>query len=256
MKRCFKKLRSARSSLFVVDEAHCIFYRPEDLGIRRFLAGVGKIDADQVEQVARIIQKSKDPLMLQDLSECTHLSRSKLVEALRRLEDVNVVEILPDGEITHGERFLPLEEITTEVMVAHKSRREFERSRLEMISNYAEVRDCRREFIVNYFGQETDDPCHFCDNCDDGITVFEDEEHVPFPINTCVQHQSWGSGLVLRYEGSKIVVLFDQVGYKTLDIEIILERHLLQRSPKGPGSINSFSLSIEAVQAAFCISRE
>ena len=50
---------------------------------------------------------------------------------------------------------------------------------------------------------------------------------MPFPINTKVRHATWGDGLVLRYEGDKMVVLFESVGYKTLATAIVTERELL-----------------------------
>jgi ATP-dependent DNA helicase RecQ len=33
---------------------------------------------------------------------------------------------------------------------------------------------------------------------------------------------------VMRYEGSKIVILFDQVGYKTIDVQLAIQQHLLE----------------------------
>ncbi|MBA2288275.1 MAG: hypothetical protein H0W02_22600 [Ktedonobacteraceae bacterium] len=83
---------------------------------------------------------------------------------------------------------------------------------------------------MNYFGEELAEPCGFCDNCDAGITVVEDEDNQPFPINTRVIHTAWGEGMVIRYEGDKMVMLFDQVGYKTLAVEIVTERGLLTRA--------------------------
>lgn len=208
-----------------------LFYRSEDLGIRRFLTGSGHIDADQVELVARAVQERKEPIVLHELSEETHLSRSTLAEALSRLEDIGVVNMLPTGEVLantrNGEAF-DLDAIAQEVVQAHESRRQYDKSRIEMIRGYAEVQDCRREYLLNYFGEEIDDPCGYCDTCDAGITVAEDEENELFPINTRVQHTSWGEGMVLRYEGDKMVVLFDTVGYKTLAIDIVKERHLLE----------------------------
>ena len=50
---------------------------------------------------------------------------------------------------------------------------------------------------------------------------------MPFPINTKVMHNVWGPGLVLRYEGDKMVVLFESVGYKTLAVDVVVEHHLL-----------------------------
>ncbi|HET8628430.1 MAG TPA: RecQ family ATP-dependent DNA helicase [Thermomicrobiales bacterium] len=108
-----------------------------------------------------------------------------------------------------------------------EARREFERSRVEMMRGYAEVRDCRREYLLNYFGEEYDDPCCNCDNCDAGVAVAEDEAAQRFPLNSRVVHESWGEGLVQRHEGGKVTVLFDQVGYKSLDADYAVAQGLL-----------------------------
>ncbi len=198
-----------------------LFYRSEDLGIYRFFASAGRIEVDQVEQVAKTVQASSEPVVLQELTEKTHLSRSKLAEALTRLEEIGFVDTLPTGEIVYSGQGADLDQVVGEAIRAHLSRRAYDKSRIEMMRGYAEVADCRREFLLNYFGEEIDDPCGFCDNCDAGITVPEDEEGMPFPINTHVVHKSWGDGLVLRYEGDKMVVLFEEVGYKTLAVEVV-----------------------------------
>jgi ATP-dependent DNA helicase RecQ len=43
-----------------------------------------------------------------------------------------------------------------------------------------------------------------------------------------VRHPEWATGTVQRYEGDKVVVLFDAVGYKTLDVEIVEAKSLLE----------------------------
>ncbi|GCF07946.1 RecQ family ATP-dependent DNA helicase [Dictyobacter arantiisoli] len=208
-----------------------LFYRAEDLRIHRFFAGAGRIDIDQVELVARVIQELAEPVTLQALSAVTHLSRSKLTEALTRLQECNAIKTLPTGEILSNGIIENLDEVTQEAMDSHLSRREFDRSRIEMMRCYAEVGDCRRKYLLNYFGESIDaQTCSHCDNCDAGITVLEDVANQPFPINTKVVHKSWGDGLVLRYEGDKMVILFDEVGYKTLFIDLVLERGLVTRA--------------------------
>ena len=182
--------------------------------------------------MAKTVLKSESPLLLQDLGERTGFSRSKLAEALHRLEDVAIVSTLPNGQVTRGEQAVDdldrLDEVVEAAVQAHESYRQFSRSRIEMMRGYAELRNCRREYLLNYFGEELHAPCGFCDNCAAGITVEEDAEHLPFPINTCVRHTSWGEGMVLRYESDKMVVLFDEVGYKTLAVEIVTGRGLLE----------------------------
>jgi ATP-dependent DNA helicase RecQ len=209
------------------DAKAILFYRPEDMRIHRFFAGSGHIDIDQVEQVAQVVQGSEEPVVLQNLSDKTHLSKSKLAEALSRLEEAGVVKTLASGEIVTGDGKVALEEAVIQVVNEHQARRQYDKSRIDMMVGYAEVQDCRREYLLNYFGEEIEDPCGFCDNCDAGITVAEDEENMPFPINTKVMHNVWNVGLVLRYEGDKMVVLFDSVGYKTLAVDVVVEHSLL-----------------------------
>ncbi|MEV4580343.1 RecQ family zinc-binding domain-containing protein [Nonomuraea jabiensis] len=44
-------------------------------------------------------------------------------------------------------------------------RRDVERTRLEMMRHYAETDDCRRRFLLGYFGEQLPDPCGNCDTC-------------------------------------------------------------------------------------------
>ena len=78
--------------------AAVLLYRAEDLGLRRFFAGSGQVDAEQIERVAR--RSSTWPPARStptELKEATDLSESKLLTALGRLEDVGAVEVRPDG---------------------------------------------------------------------------------------------------------------------------------------------------------------
>jgi ATP-dependent DNA helicase RecQ len=204
-----------------------LFYRPEDLGIRRFFAGSGQVELEQVQRVAEAVGEREEPVNPRTLREETSLSQSKLSTALGRLEEAGAVELLPTGEVVRGERYHDLGEASEEAARAQEHREQFERSRIEMMRGYAEVRDCRREYLLNYFGEEFDEPCGYCDNCEAGIVVEEDEGDQPFPINSRVVHEEWGEGLVQRYEGDKMVILFDEVGYKTFAVELVKERDLL-----------------------------
>ena len=49
-----------------------------------------------------------------------------------------------------------------------------------------------------------------------------------FELGACVVHGAWDPGLLQRYEGEKMVVRFDDVGYKTRDAELVPERELLR----------------------------
>jgi ATP-dependent DNA helicase RecQ len=98
-----------------------------------------------------------------------------------------------------------------------------------MVRGYAELRDCRRGYLLNYFGEPFDPPCDNCDNCDAGLAAAPPAE-VPFAVGQRVSHDRWGDGTVQRYEEDKMVVLFDESGYRTLAVELVAERGLLTRA--------------------------
>lgn len=204
-----------------------LFYCPDDLNIRRFLASSGQIDVELLEQVATVVNEQDEPMTLRDLQEETNLSQSKLTKALTRLEEAGAVETLATGEIVPSEQPPELSEAAEEAIRAQECYQQYVRSRLEMMRGYAEVRDCRREYLLNYFGERLDEPCGFCDNCKAGVVVEDDDEHKAFPVNSRVVHSSWGEGLVMRYEGDKMVILFDEVGYKTLAVDLVRQGGLL-----------------------------
>ena len=202
-----------------------LFYRPQDLGLRRFFAGGGQVDLDQLERVAAAVHHHDGPVEPKELRQETGLSQSKLATALSRLTDVEAVEVLPSGEVVEGATAEHVGAAVEAAAEAQKHHQLFQQSRIEMIRGYAEVRDCRREYLLNYFGEEYPAPCGHCDICDAGIRLAASVE--PFPLNSRVTHRAWGEGMVMRYEGDKIVVLFDTVGYKTLAVGLVTEQGLL-----------------------------
>src|SRR3712207_7189254 len=54
-----------------------------------------------------------------------------------------------------------------------EQREKVDQSRVEMMRGYAETTDCRRQFLLGYFGEQLDSPCGNCDNCSSGRS----EEH-------------------------------------------------------------------------------
>jgi ATP-dependent DNA helicase RecQ len=197
-----------------------LFYWQKDLNLRKFFASSGQVNFDEVSQVAEAIKKVDCPLEPEELQATTKLSKSKITKAINRLQEVEAVEVLPTGEVTRSETEVDQDTAVQAATIAQERHQKFMRSRVEMMRNYAELQDCRREYLLNYFGEGLNNKCRFCDNCEAGIIV-KNNDNQPFPINSCVIHCKFGKGQVTHYEGDKIVVLFDKVGYKTLAIEIV-----------------------------------
>jgi len=209
-----------------------LFYNSDDLKLRRFFASKTQIDPEQVEQVAAALQQQEEPIDPKDLAEQVDLSKAKLKATLHRLAEAEAVELTPTGDVVTNGGLDDPTSAAAAAIAAQERHQNFERSRLEMMRGYAEVHDCRRKYLLNYFGENFEAPCDFCDQCKAGV-VAEESDRQPFPLNGRVSHNSWGEGQVIRYEGDKVVVLFDQVGYKTLGVDLAVTRRLLQRVDHG-----------------------
>ena len=206
-----------------------LFYRQEDLGLRRFFSGSGQVREEELEKVALLVELAGRPVEPTDLQEESHLSQSKLTTAVSRLEDAGALEVLPSGEVATADDGPEREEAVSDALEIEDKRRSFDRSRIEMMRGYAETDGCRRGFLLAYFGEPFEPPCGNCDNCLAG-RVEAAPRDVPFALGERVRHDTWGEGVVQRYEDASLSVLFDDVGYRTLALDLVVERGLLQRS--------------------------
>jgi ATP-dependent DNA helicase RecQ len=112
-----------------------------------------------------------------------------------------------------------------------ESHRKVEQSRVEMMRAYAETTGCRRQFLLGYFGETLEEPVRRCDTCEAGTAQEQaDAADSPFPLQSTVTHASWGSGVVMRYEGTGSSCCFEEVGYRTLSLEAVARPGLLEAS--------------------------
>jgi ATP-dependent DNA helicase RecQ len=213
--------------------ARCVLiYRPADLGRAAFLAGGGQLTLEDVRQARRGLAQRRSGT-LRELQDATGLAKGDLVRLLGLLKARGIVAERRGRFTMRVESFAP-ESISLE---SEERRRAYERSRLEMMRAYAELRECRRRFILNYFGEELEaERCGWCDNdlqIRPGVAE-SSNGHDPtgFAISDLVQHKAWGSGLVQRVTEDSLFVLFESVGYKTFDLTMVLERGILQKSQR------------------------
>jgi ATP-dependent DNA helicase RecQ len=206
-----------------------LFYRPEDEAVRHFLAGSGGVDGEDLEAVGHAVEDSGGDADPKALLERLDLSRSKVLEAVGRLEEAGWLEISAKGDVRQATGGPTLEAAVQAGVRESGERREFDKTRLAMMRSYAETQGCRRDHILSYFGEEHEVPCFYCDNCDAGL-VHPDDAERPFPIGGSVTHKTWGAGEVQRYDRDRVVVLFESVGYRTLALTLVEEEGLLEAS--------------------------
>ena len=137
--------------------------------------------------------------------------------------------MLPDGEVGVAADPPTRHEAIAAAAAVEANRRYFDRSRVDMMRGYVETDACRRAFVLSYFGEPFAPPCGNCDNCNAGrAAAAAAPAGVPFAVGARVVHGEWGEGVVQRYDDAAIVVLFDDVGYKTLALAVVVERDLLR----------------------------
>jgi ATP-dependent DNA helicase RecQ len=204
-----------------------LFYREADLGLRRFFVAGGGVDQETLEDLAVAIGAAEGFVDSVDLEDRLGLARTQLTVALTRLEEVGFAELHSDGRVGSTDAAPPPRRAAEEAATATEAQQRHEESRLEMMRNYAETDRCRGRFLGNYYGEQLDGTCGHCDRCDEGV-VQELPDVLPFPLESRVQHPKWGGGTVTRYEEDRIVVVFDDAGYRTLSLDVVEDRELLR----------------------------
>jgi ATP-dependent DNA helicase RecQ len=212
-----------------------LVYRQEDLGLRRFFAA-GTPGEEELQQVAGLVAAAsaagiEDGVDVKALREETGRAATPLARDLNLLEQAAAVVLDDDGAAHPAEDAPPPGEAAAAARELAEHHERVDQSRVEMMRGYAETTECRRQFLLGYFGEQLAEPCGNCDTCSDGTAQHNpgpDDHDTPFPVETPVEHSEWGPGVVMRVEDDRLVVLFDEVGYKTLGLAAVTENDLLR----------------------------
>jgi ATP-dependent DNA helicase RecQ len=200
-----------------------LLWRPEDVALQRYFAG-GAPEVAELTALAATLREG--PASRTALEKRTGLGARKLPQLLSLLERVGAAETVHKGQWA-APRYAPVPSEAARLAVAEAQRHQrLQGSRIEMMRNVAETTGCRGQALLACFGEHLHHPCGHCDQCAAG----EGESarvRGPFPVHSTVRHATWGQGLVLRYEDDRMVVLFDNVGYKTLSVEVVQRQGLL-----------------------------
>jgi ATP-dependent DNA helicase RecQ len=257
-----------------------LLHRAEDVALQRYFTGGAPAEAEIRDLVAVLRERPHDR---NELRERSGFSARKLTQLLTLLAEIDVVVTDPDGRLRSPSTGpVPVE--AARLALAEVERHQtVQRTRIDMMRQFAESRSCRGQALLAYFGDGLDAACGHCDNCESGqVSIGQvsmgqasmgqasagqaaagrgsaaeplaphtsatgsaerppaprpapapapaapvtEQPGVP-PVGGTVRHRAWGAGTVLGYEGDRMTVLFDSVGYKTLSVGVVRERELL-----------------------------
>ncbi|MDR6975986.1 ATP-dependent DNA helicase RecQ [Streptomyces sp. 3330] len=146
-------------------------YRPQDLGLQRFFAA-GAPDADALRRVVERLRAEKGAVGATRLRADCALGPTALSAVLNLLEEAGAVRTGRDGSrftgATGADGASADDEVDAAVQSAlavHATHRKLEQSRVDMMRGYAETTDCRRRFLLGYFGESVPVPCGACGIC-------------------------------------------------------------------------------------------
>jgi ATP-dependent DNA helicase RecQ len=206
-----------------------LLHRGEDVALQRYFTG-GAPDRATIRDLVTLLRHR--PMNHAALRERTGLGSRRLSQIVSLLEQTGGVIVGADGKV-RVPPYAPPPLAAAEIALAEADRHlAVRRSRIDMMRGYAETRGCRTQLLLAYFGEQLSGPCGHCDNCADGVADVEPvtAQH-PFPVNSAVNHAQWGAGLVMGYADDRMTVLFDDVGYKTLSVPVVMKQGLLHHRP-------------------------
>jgi ATP-dependent DNA helicase RecQ len=220
-----------------------LFYRQEDLGLRRYFV-TRSPDRDLLAGIVAhllAVGASTHEALVRETG-----SPSRRVTAmLSLLEDAAVLDVDADGVTLLADT--DVDAAVNSAIARSENAERIDESRIEMMRGYAETGVCRRQYLLGYFGESLSRPCGNCDLCTRrGVGSRGGAEPAParpvltvravapltedrFPLESRVRHPLWGEGVVMRNEKDRMTVFFDDEGYKTLSLPAIVERSLLHR---------------------------
>ncbi|MEN3306465.1 MAG: ATP-dependent helicase RecQ [Micromonosporaceae bacterium] len=201
-----------------------LLYRPEDIALQRYFTGGAPSEPELAALAAAL--RCGPPRSRNALAEHTGLGPRKLPQLLALLEHVGAAHTGQHGRWT-APRYAPEPAEAARLALQEAERHQrLQRSRIDMMRGLAETAGCRTQALLSYFGEHLSRPCGHCDNCQAG-TAKVGRATGPYPLHSAVRHASWGQGTVMRYEDDRMVVLFDEVGYKTLSVSVVQRQGLL-----------------------------
>src|SRR4051812_38869116 len=145
-----------------------LVYRQEDLGLRTFFAS-GVPAEEELQQVAGLVAAAPaagvdDGVDVRALREETGRAATPLARDLNLLEQVSAVVLDEEGAAHPADGAPNPADASAAARELAEHHERVDQSRVEMMRGYAETTDCRRQFLLGYFGEQLDQPCGNCDN--------------------------------------------------------------------------------------------
>jgi ATP-dependent DNA helicase RecQ len=210
-----------------------LLYREADLGLQKSLSSPAKLEPDKVADVVDAIRAEPGALDVATLSERTGQTNGKLNRTIQLLEAEQAIHVKVTGEATALDRRTHPSDVAEAVVAQQDRFRDWRDERIARMRAYALTTACRRQALLDYFGEPAPPTCNTCDNCRAGLSRHAakekrkaDDRH-EWPVNGAVMHKTLGRGIVQGYEAGNVHVLFERSGRKAISVEFAKRKKLM-----------------------------
>ncbi len=172
----------------------------------------GTVQKQLIDGLAGLVNLEKPDSFqvdLEELASASGLESAQVRRTLSQLDKSGYIEYLPPfrgrGIEKLPETDPPFDELKIDWQ-RHEKLRRHETEKLDAMIQFVESPQCRREFILNYFGQQRDLNCHTCDRCAlrDSVKKRSDpaaedivarRPDLALPILVCIDHLRFPVGI-------------------------------------------------------------
>jgi ATP-dependent DNA helicase RecQ len=153
------------------DLARCtLMFREDDLKLHRFFQSGRYPSAEDLVNAHHALKRlAETPPRLDELQAISPLPKTRLKVALNFFRGRGILREDLSGRFLLLQPDLTLDDMTR-LARAYEERDEQDQVRLRRLVEYAETRNCRWQYLLDYFGRddESTEPCGHCDNCEAG----------------------------------------------------------------------------------------
>jgi ATP-dependent DNA helicase RecQ len=152
-------------------EARCLLvYDPEDRKLQKFFGGGRQPDVDELlnahHALKRLHGRPEGPPLFADVLEISPLKKTRLQQVFHLFEDFEIVERQAKGRLVLTRPEMELEDFQR-IHGRLRDQEARDEMKLHQMVEYAELKTCRWDYVVRYFGQDDieGDRCGHCDRC-------------------------------------------------------------------------------------------
>lgn len=153
------------------DGAHALcslLYQPKDISTQKWLISKNYPSEEELYVIYRLLRASGlNAIKPQELAQKASVNEAALMSALSLLKQLQLIDSTPDG--AYFDRNAGSDPKIDMTLLSQRKQHEMER--LQNMIRYVSESRCRRDTILDYFGQALQYACPGCDVCDQGIFV-------------------------------------------------------------------------------------